>query len=225
MAGFRDRLDDPTVGFLAEPAGPPVTLVAFAGIRGGLGIAPFEFFRVTEGLGVRRILVRDLDQVWYLRGIRGLGASLPEAAARLRAEIGEGARVVLTGNSAGGFAAIAFGAIIGADEVHAFSPQTAIDRRHRVRWLDGRWLRQMHHVRRLGPPHELMDLRRVLRDRGGPRVHIHYCDDHGRDARHARHLEGLPGVTLVPHRGDGHRLVTDLRDRGDLARILADAVA
>ena len=49
-------------------------------------------------------------------------------------------------------------------------------------------------------------------------LHVHYCGDHGRDARHARHLAGLPGVTLVPHRGDGHRLVTDLRDRGDLAQ-------
>ena len=173
---------------------------------------------------MRRILVRDLDQVWYLRGIRGLGGSLPEAAAGLRAEIGARSRVVLTGNSAGGFAAIAVGARIGADEVHAFSPQTAIDRRHRVRWLDGRWPRQMHHVRRLRPSRELLDLHASVLERPGPSLHLHYCGDHGRDARHARHLAGLPGVTLVPHRGDGHRLVTDLRDRGELASILADAI-
>ncbi|HEY8018305.1 MAG TPA: hypothetical protein VIG53_02305, partial [Actinomycetota bacterium] len=77
---FEAELGDTSSGVVAEPrdAGE-TTLLAFGGIRGGLGIPPYEFFRVTEGLPVRRILVRDLDQVWYLRGIRGLGESVPAA--------------------------------------------------------------------------------------------------------------------------------------------------
>jgi len=222
---FREDLDDPTVSMLVEPVrDATVTLVAFAGIRGGLGIAPYEFLRSTEGLGARRILVRDLDQVWYLRGIRGLAGTLPAAAAALGDEVGEG-RLVVTGNSAGGFAAIAFGALLGADEVHAFSPQTAIDRPHRVRWLDARWPGRMRAVRRLPPATEPLDLAPLLHACPGPQVHVHFCGSHGRDARHARHLRNVPGVTLHPYEGDGHRLVRDLRDRGELARILTEAVA
>lgn len=221
---FRDDLDDPTIAVAREPAeDASVTLVAFAGIRGGLGIPPYEFLRSTEGVRARRILIRDLDQVWYLRGVRGLGGSIAEAAAALRDEVGDG-RLVLTGNSAGGFAAIAFGALAGADEVHAFSPQTAIDRAHRARWLDGRWMGRMHQVRRLPSGTGPLDLSPLVRERPGPAIHLHYCGSHGRDARHAGHLTGLPGVTPHAHEGDGHRLVRDLRDRGDLARILARAV-
>lgn len=202
-----------------------MTLVAFGGIRGGVGIPPYEFFRVTDDLPVRRIFVRDLDQVWYLQGIRGLGGTLPEAASALREMIVPSARVVTTGNSAGGFAAIAFGALLGADEVHAFSPQTALDRRHRLMWLDLRWWRQMGGVRRLDVDPDLLDLRRFLDRHAARAVHVHHSADHGRDRRHAKHLAGVRGVTLHPHEGGGHRLVAELRDRGDLDRILTEAIA
>lgn len=180
-------------------------------------------------MGVRRIFVRDLDQVWYLRGIRGLGTTMASAAEALRAEIGDrsSGRLIVSGNSAGGFAAVAFGALLDADEVHAFSPQTALDRLHRLRWLDARWLTEMFHVRRLVElDRASLDLRALLEHSGpGPAIHLHYCGTHGRDARHAEHLRGLPGVHLHRYPGGGHRLVTDLRDSGELARILRDAVA
>jgi len=66
--------------------------------------------RVTEGLDVRRVFVRDLDQVWYQRGIRGLGDTPESAAEALRAENGPHP-VRPVGNSAGGVGAIWFGAM------------------------------------------------------------------------------------------------------------------
>ncbi len=221
---FDGRLGDGSLGYLAEPkGGSGTTLMAFGGIRGGLGIPPYEFFRVTEGLGVRRIFVRDLDQVWYLRGIRGLGSDPREAADALRREtVGE--RVVTTGNSSGGFAAVLLGSLMGADAVHGFSPQTAIDRAHRLRWLDLRWVPQMHGVRRLHPDRDVLDLRRHLEAQpASPSIHLHYSATDRRDTRHAEHLDGLPGVTLHRYRHGGHRLVTDLRDSGELAAILRGA--
>jgi hypothetical protein len=223
---FVERLGDPALGFVAEPPGTSeVTLVAFGGIRGGLGIPPYEFFRVTEGLPVRRVFVRDLDQVWYLRGVRGLGDTLPEAAAALGEALGAPVRLVTTGNSAGGFAAIAFGSLLGADETHAFAPQTAIDRRHRVRWMDVRWPREMHHLRRVRAAPELLDLRTVLRDHPGSAIHVHHSAAHGWDRRHAEHLRDLPDVTLHAYPAGGHRLVAELRDDGRLDAILSRAIA
>jgi hypothetical protein len=224
---FEERIVDERAGFAAEPRSVGgVTLIAFGGIRGGLGIAPFEFFNVTKGMDVRRAFVRDLDQVWYLRGVRGLDGTLAAAAEALRWET-DGERVVCVGNSAGGFGAIAFGIAIGAAEVHAFSPQTAIDRGHRLRWMDLRWMREMRGVRRLHPTPVDLDLRRRLLARPAPptEVHLHVSGAHRRDLRHAGHLEDLPGVTVHRYPEGGHRLVTDLRDRGVLAEILREATA
>jgi hypothetical protein len=154
---------------------------------------------------------------------------VPAAAAALREEIG-GRRLVTTGNSAGGFGAILYGSLLGAEEIHAFSAQTAIDRRHRLPWLDVRWAREMGRVRRLHADPTLLDLRRfllgdgVLRPVGSPATHLYVGGSHGRDARHARHLAEVPGVEVHRYPGAGHRLVTDLRDRGQLASILRRAV-
>jgi hypothetical protein len=221
---FAERLADGSVGFVAEPPAPGrCALIAFGGIRGGLGVPPYEFFRVTEGLDVRRIFVRDLDQVWYQRGIRGLGDTPETAATALRAEIGA-EPIVTVGNSAGGFGAIWFGAMLGAKEAHAFAPQTAIDRRHRLPWGDLRWMAEMRGVRRLHPDPERLDLRRYLAAHPSAlRIHLHVSTTHRRDMRHARHLEDLEQVTITRYASGGHRLVTDLRDAGDLAAILRSA--
>jgi hypothetical protein len=210
---FSRRIDDVSLGFIEEPeVDAEVALLAFGGIKGGLGVPPYEFFRITEGLPARRLFVRDLDE---------------DAAAGIRDALTGIRRTVAVGNSAGGFGAILLGTLAGVDEVHVFSPQTAIDRRHRVRWLDLRWPRQMFHVRRLAkisPNH--LDLRVLLEARSSvPRIHVHYCGTHGRDVAHARHLEGLPTVTLHEHPGrSGHRLVTELRDRGELQPMLRRAL-
>ena len=228
---FEERLADERAWFVAETPDPAMrTLIAFGGIKGALGIAPWEFFRVTEGVDARRLFARDLDQVWYLAGIRGLGGTVDETAAALAGElpVGGGRRAVAVGNSAGGFAAIVFGVRCGFDEVHAFSPQTAIDRSHRARWLDARWLPQMFHVRRLrGLAPAQLDLRRLLEERAGdgPEIHVHYCARHRWDRLHAEHLEGLPGVRLHRYEEGGHRLVRVLRDSGRLRELLGAALA
>lgn len=226
---FESDLLDAGVGLVAEePHGAPSTLVAFGGIKGGLGIPPFEFFRVTQGLEARRIFARDLRQTWYLSGIEGLGSRVDETAHALGAVVGDGsARVVTSGNSAGGFGAILYGTLIGADVIHAFSPQTVLTRSTRAAWLDLRWLRQMHTVRGLdGVPTEQLDLRAFLvgRDRV-PQIHLHYCDAHRLDRLHAERLREVPNVHLHPHPEGGHRLVTVLRDAGTLRSILEEALA
>lgn len=228
MTFERDLLDE-GAGFVAEePHGAPSTLIAFGGIKGGLGIPPFEFFRVTQGLDARRIFARDLRQTWYLSGIEGLGSRPDDAAQALGAVVGAGsARVVTSGNSAGGFGAILYGTLIGADVVHAFSPQTVLTRSARAAWLDLRWLRQMHAVHRLdGVPPAQLDLRAFLTGRERvPQIHLHYCDAHRLDRLHAERLGEVSNVRLHPHPEGGHRLVTVLRDAGTLRSILEDALA
>src|SRR5262245_37470221 len=92
-------------------------LVLFGGIAGGVSIPVFEFFRVREGYPSKRVFLRDPRRSWYQLGIPGVGdtalavkSMLDDTIARSRAN-----RVVMVGASAGGFAAMLFGAWCDAD--------------------------------------------------------------------------------------------------------------
>jgi hypothetical protein len=215
---------------LANPASPlavsrvsgaPAALVAFGGIVGALGIAPFEFFNATKAATLGRVFVRDLRQSWYHAGLPGFSTNLRDTARVLEAVLGERPpRVTFVGNSMGGYAAIAFGVLLGATEVHAFSPQTFIDRHNREEHGDSRWPEAIARVHEVGDA-SLYDLLPVLQAyRGECRFVLHYASGDALDRIHAERLAGCGAVTLVPYAHDSHKLVTHLRDTGDLAPML-----
>jgi hypothetical protein len=135
-------------------------------------------------------------------------------------------RVVTVGTSAGGYAALLLGSLIGAHDVLAFSPQTFIDRWHRLWHRDRRWKKEMRAVQSSpGLIRRYLDLRRPLASSGvGTRFQLHFCERHRLDRIHARRLAGLPGVDLVSHAEGGHRLVRFLRDQGRLPKLLLRAL-
>lgn len=87
---FREQLEDPRspVALDLEPDSRTL-LVAFGGIRGGLGLPPFEFFRLTGELPVKKVYVRDLRQRWYHRGLPGIASDLAGMRAFLRVVVEE----------------------------------------------------------------------------------------------------------------------------------------
>jgi len=102
---------------------------------------PFEFLSLTGGIPVKRVFVRDLRQAWYHHGLPGQGDGLLDVARVLR-ELIDGhdvRRVVMAGNSAGGYAALVFGCLLGADAVLAFAPQTVLDLGTLAEMGDHRW--------------------------------------------------------------------------------------
>lgn len=103
-------------------------IIAFGGMAGALEIPPFEFFNLTKKLKVNRIYLRDFSQTWYHSGILGESGNIEDRAIYLANKIknSEANKVVLFGNSMGGYAAILFGILINADIVHAFVPQTSL---------------------------------------------------------------------------------------------------
>jgi hypothetical protein len=81
---FRQAVEDPNVPLSFDLGSDSTTLlVAFGGMAGQLGMPPFEFFKATGGIPVKRLFVRDLHQAWYHRGIPGHGDTLVDAAASL----------------------------------------------------------------------------------------------------------------------------------------------
>lgn len=204
-----------------------VMIIVFSGLKQRPGGVPgFSFQQVLGGVPARKLYVRDLRRAWYLRGLPGLSANVKETAAFFAREVQEQRirRVVLTGYSLGGFAALLFGNLLGADEVHAFSPQTFISLSRRIWYRDHRWQRYVLKLHCSAACLEVCDLRPLLaRPSRQTRKFVYYAKDSRLDKLHALRLAGLPGVEFRAFDEGSHRLVTALRDSGDLRRILEGA--
>jgi hypothetical protein len=206
-------------------------LVLFGGIAGGVSMPVFEFFRLTSGFPARKVFLRDPRLGWYQLGIPGVGDSsgavrdlLSAAIERARPE-----RVVMAGASAGGFAALLFGAWCAADEVIAFSPQSFVDAENRRQAADTRWPEQidaLHQSLAADDRSAILDLLDVLPvTPGKTRYQVHVSTDDQLDVLHAHRIAGRGGVEIFEHERGGHRLVKTLRDRGLLQPMLLQALS
>lgn len=210
-------------------AASDVLLVAFSGIQGGYGGQPvFEFSKSLNRFSVNKLFMRDLEQLWYQRGLPGIRGGIQGVADYLGKQIAEQRirRVVTLGNSMGGYAALLFGWLLRADEVHAFSPQTYISRRQRLMSRDFRWRQAVRRAQVSGDlSGRYLDLLPLFEEqpmRGN--IHIYYCRVHRLDRYHATRLEGQAGFELHPHEAGGHVLVRWLRDIGSLDSLLGQTL-
>ena len=222
---FIEQLKDPARGVATDlERESDVLAITFAGIRGEVGIPSYEFLAMTEVSNVKRVFLRDHERSWYHLGVRGLAASVEELIGTLRqlAERCGARRVVCIGNSAGGYAALLYGALIPADAVLAFSPRSFFDWPGRLRHGDLRYLRDAVRLALRGLPDRRY--RDLLRVGSAARSDVHYSTASRLDALHALRLAALPGVVLHPHPEGGHQLVRILRDRGELAPVVAEAL-
>jgi pimeloyl-ACP methyl ester carboxylesterase len=234
--GFRRQLDDPTTPLSLDMGSDSSTLlIAFGGMHGRVGMLPFEFFRATGAIPVKRLFVRDLRQAWYHRGIPGHGSSIEEVADALRALAREhGAkRIVMAGNSAGGYAAMLFGTLLPADTVLAFAPQTVLDAAVLADWDDHRWDEQLTALTESGDlDTRFVDLRPAIplarelapAGAGRTRYEVYYDGAYEPDRLHAERLEGIEGVRMHRLEGGMHGIAREMRESGELDRVLQGAL-
>lgn len=229
LSEFEQALSGDAQPVAADFSSPSKTLlVAFGGIAKGLGVPPFEFFRMAEKLQTKRMFVRDIDQAWYQRGLSGVSHDILSTADYLRRVIEplRVARTVFVGNSMGGYAAMLFGSLLNVHEVHAFSPQTYLGFWQRLLTLDRRWRQQIRSIQRdRQVKKSYFDLKNILAD--SPRrtvMHVHFADQHRLDSIHGHRLANLPSVVLHPYPHRGHNLIKRLRKDGTLQSILDDAL-
>jgi hypothetical protein len=202
-----------------------VVLFAFGGLYMRVGITDYEFVEVTKGLPAGLVFVRDRSRRVYHGGLEGWGRTFPELAASLRSIAGD-RRIVAVGNSGGGFASLVLGTLMGADEVHAFSPVSFIGRWRRKLHKDDRFSNDIDRMNR-GPDvqRRFLDARPVMRRRTAPTAfHLYYAQSYDLDRLHSERLRRLPGVTLHPKEGKGHNTIRDLALSGELRQILRSAV-
>jgi hypothetical protein len=223
---FKRDLENENTGLAVDLDQPSdLLLIAFSGLFGQLGPVPlFEFFNTVSRFGVKKAFVRDLIQSWYHRGVVGVGDDIPAVAEHLRELVRSSGvtRTVLVGSSAGGYAALVFGHLIDADEVHAFSPQTFIAPRLRKQYGDTRYQPYVDHLAASGGMDgNYVDIWPVL-DAGAVKTqfHIYYRAPDRIETLHAGRMAEIDGVVLHPIDYDGEKLIRQLRDTGELTEIL-----
>jgi pimeloyl-ACP methyl ester carboxylesterase len=208
-----------------------VLLIAFGGRAGHMGIPPFEFFRVLSGFDVKKAYIRDLRQAWYHHGIPGVGETIEDIAERIQSliDVSGAGRVVLAGNSAGGYAALLFGALVQVDEIVSIAPQTHIGVSYLEVIGDRRWLEHISTANGRRPFEDpYVDVREVLvisPNRASTRIAVHYSERSPLDAHHAERLSDVAGVDFVRYPTSTHSLIRLLRDNGDLSEILTAATS
>jgi predicted alpha/beta-fold hydrolase len=164
-----------------------------------------------------------LRKAWFLAGLPGISSDVGGTAEFLRKEAGGARRIVLTGYSLGGFAAHLYASLLENAEAVTFSPQTFVSFWQRLRARDHRWRRYALALLWKSKA-RYRDLRPFLVRQSRVKHAIHYAVDSPLDAVHAQRVASLQNVRVIAHTEGRHRLVTALRDSGELRKLLESAV-
>jgi hypothetical protein len=202
-----------------------VLLISFAVFPGPDGKSAFDFVGVTSDLPATKVFFRDPNMLWYQLGLDGVGKTVPEIAAYVRnlRATEQSERVVMIGNSGGGFAAILFGTLTGADEIHAFNPPTKL-----LVEADTSYPEQLAILHsRTGLDNPYIDLRKILlmNPSANPSIYIHYSRGDKKDRKQARYLKNIPNVHLLQYPFISHHLARYLAKRGALSKLMLAAIA
>lgn len=228
---FKSSLKDPAAPIAVDfDPRRKVLLLVFSGLAGRLGVPLFEFNKLTSGMKkINKIYLRDGQQLWYHRGLPNVGDNIDGIATFLRQYTAHQStqRLVVIGNSAGGYAALLFGHLLQADEVHAFAPKTFIDPVKRIihrdtpRHATPTWRQLFFYGQR-----KYFDLKPVLRQaRSNKRnFHLYYSSAHPIDCLHATRMKSLPGIHLHAYHYGHHNLIRNLKHNGELGQIIERAI-
>lgn len=198
-----------------------VLFMSFGGVRLGSGMPPFEFTASLSSRGAPGYFIKDFRQSWYHEGLLGISDDIAGTHRYLQTLVERHGcdHLVTLGSSAGGYAAILFGALLGADRVAAFAPQadvTADVVKHFAGYDSP-------------PPSQFLDRRKsvpsltqFLRQQGKlPEIQVYYGEGCRMDAEDADKLAGLDQVRLMPVADTAsHSIAAELKRRGELDGIL-----
>lgn len=210
-------------------------LITFGGGWFKRGGAPFGMLKSTSKLPVKKLYVRDTRFAWYHQGLPDAGGSIGEVALFLQKKIREQnvRRVVMTGGSMGGYAALLFGWLIEADQVHSFNPVTFIS--PVKRFLNGDFFRPEWKLLKLrllmrsvykSPKFskQFADLKELFGTQSvNTEFHIHFSYNSRMDRRHAMRMGVFPNVILHAYSEKIHSLKM-LKESGQLEKILLDSL-
>lgn len=200
-------------------------ICAFTGMAMGLNeLANFEFVKSLKDIEYSKIFVRDPNFSFYHMGIDSETENIMQVSEKLGSQIEEAnpSKFVFVGVSAGGFAALLFGHLLGADKVHAFGPQTVLFKEWGVEHNDPTIYQSKIHDFYIAPENDWRDLEKVLSNHNGTTTYyVHVGKKCIQDMNHANHIKDCSGVELVLYDCDTHACASQkLRAQGALGKVI-----
>jgi hypothetical protein len=217
----------PAARFLAG-RDPEALVIGFTVFNGTMSGHKTNFFGAAGLTGCDRLKLWDSRFQMFLGGLPPVAEGYAGLLAYLEGEIARRAprRLIVTGSSGSGFAALLYGHALGADAAYAFSPAVCLDA-GKVADIEPQTARTfgplLAELTALPlPDPAVLDLREVLRrDNGKSRYYVHYGAENELDASRARLLADCPGVTIAGHPTARHMVAEWLAEAGLLRAAFA----
>lgn len=213
--------------FLVQQGSNQLT-IAFAGLGTGLCEVRHDFYNLTSGLDCSKIFVKDRSSCWYQQGINTDINTIPLLLDKLKSEIEilNPVRITCIGISAGGYAALLFGALLQVDIVHAFGPQTFLSPIMQSKFnmnseFLGQQLSKMYSLGITTSPY--FDIKHWLSKNINTKYKIHICNQHIGDIKHAYYIVDLPNVEIIEYECTQHSPAAFLKQNGQLANVLENS--
>lgn len=190
--------------------------LAFSGLAQEYAIPQFEFENsLLKADAGSILLLKDPRRRWYQAGVPGVGRTVHDIVRFIQHKVTRTnpGRFISIGSSAGGYAAILFGCMLGADMVIAFGPQTFLDNNNRTTYGDGRWDSAIRKI----SDSEYLDLYNLVRDSPKTQVIIMVGSKEPIDIIHGFYLNGLKNVTLLIETSSKHNCARTLKEQGLLS--------
>ena len=206
-------------------------LITFAGMGWKDSIPTFIFYNFLKPYtNIDKLFLRDINCRYYISGIKNSTTCFKETIEMYRELISRKKykKIVALGCSAGGYAAILYGELLGLDKVIVFSPQTVLTDRKEDLIGDiynapktCKWLRTLH----LDDEEyqKALDLNNYRPFKTKIDIHYSVNGNKGADKKHAIYLES-PNCSTIEHPGNDHMIALTLRDKGKLKEIIDEAI-
>ena len=208
-----------------------ILLVTFAGMGWKNSIPTFIFHNfLKEYKNIDKLFLRDIKCRYYIQGLFNSAINLRETIDLIKklTTVKKYKKIVAIGTSAGGYASILFGHLLGFDKVVAFAPQVVINKNKDLLIEDKcnapqtcKWLSSLNIEDDFYQ--SCLDLKNFLPL--NTKVDIHYAKDanNGADKKHALYLESK-NCKLIEHEGKQHMIALELRNNAKLKIIIDELI-
>ncbi len=217
--------------YYMEDNGADTLLVTFAGMGWKDSIPTFIFYNFLKSYtNIDKLFLRDINCRYYISGLKNSTSTFEETIDMYRGLINKKKykRIVAIGCSAGGYAAILYGQILGFDKVIAFSPQTVLTNRKEDLIGDiynaprtCQWLRSLNPDN--AEYQKALDLNNYRPFKTSIDIHYSVNGNKGADKKHAIYLQS-ENCNVFEHPGNDHMIALTLRDQGKLTEIIDKAI-
>jgi len=193
------------------------TVIVFGGLGHKVGMPIFEFKKALSPFKVNIVFFRDMTRSWYHNPIPEFGHTFQEKSKKIQTllEPFKDTKKYLIGSSAGGFAALMFGAFIQAEGALLFGPQVFTDKPTRRLLGEKRWPRLTNNIE----GHENRNICQLSGQISHP-VYIIAGGSSQLDIMHALYAKAHSNAEIYLLSKGGHNVALELKNANILHNIL-----